>query len=110
MLHLQEFFRSLLNVLPDLVTVSWPIEKRPQEEHVKRSLEGPTRCCACYLEMTFFPKPGTDGRCSTIDCQGAYKNVGARMSIISAESLNDAYACLTRNSQGDGIGRQARLR
>src|SRR6202011_2170641 len=40
-LHLQEFIRSSLNVLPDLVTVSRSIEKRPQDEHVKRSLEEP---------------------------------------------------------------------
>src|SRR5258708_32287302 len=38
-LHLQEFIRSPLNVLPDLVTVSRSVEKRPQDEHVKRSLE-----------------------------------------------------------------------
>jgi hypothetical protein len=38
-LHLQEFIRGPLNVLPDLVTVSRSIEKRPQDEHVKRSLE-----------------------------------------------------------------------
>jgi hypothetical protein len=41
MLHLQEFIRSPLNVLSDLVTVSRSIEKRPQDEHVKRSLEEP---------------------------------------------------------------------
>src|SRR5580700_5166159 len=41
MLHLQEFIRSPLNVLPDLVTVRRSIEKRPQDEHVKRSLEEP---------------------------------------------------------------------
>jgi hypothetical protein len=40
-LHLQEFIRGPLNVLPDLVTVSRSIEKRPQDEHVKRSLEKP---------------------------------------------------------------------
>jgi hypothetical protein len=38
-LHLQEFVRGPLNMFPDLVTVSWPIEKGPQDEHVKRSLE-----------------------------------------------------------------------
>jgi hypothetical protein len=41
MLHLQEFIRGPLNVLPDLVTVSRSVEKRPQDEHVKRSLEEP---------------------------------------------------------------------
>ena len=40
-LHLQEFIRGPLNVLPDLVTVSRSVEKRPQDEHVKRSLEEP---------------------------------------------------------------------
>jgi hypothetical protein len=40
-LHLQEFIRGPLNVLPDLVTVSRSIEKGPQDEHVKRSLEEP---------------------------------------------------------------------
>src|SRR5258708_19175239 len=38
-LHLQEFIRGPLNVLPDLVPVSRSMEKRPQDEHVKRSLE-----------------------------------------------------------------------
>src|ERR1700730_12557209 len=40
-LHLQEIICSPLNVLPDVVTVSRSIEKRPQDEHVKRSLEEP---------------------------------------------------------------------
>jgi hypothetical protein len=40
-LHLQEFIRGPLNLLPDLVTVSRSIEKRSQDEHVKRSLEEP---------------------------------------------------------------------
>src|SRR5882672_5843517 len=40
-LHLQEFIRSPLNVLPDLVTMGRSIEKRPQDEHVERSLEEP---------------------------------------------------------------------
>ena len=40
-LHLQKFVRGPLNVLPDLVTVSRSMEKRPQDEHVKRSLEEP---------------------------------------------------------------------
>jgi hypothetical protein len=39
MLHLQEFIRGPLNVLADLVTVGRSVEKRPQDEHVKRSLE-----------------------------------------------------------------------
>jgi hypothetical protein len=38
-LDLQEFISGPLNVLPDLVTVI-SIEKGPQDEHVKRSLEG----------------------------------------------------------------------
>ena len=40
-LHLQEFIRGPLNVLPDLVTVSRSMEKGPQDEHVERSLEEP---------------------------------------------------------------------
>jgi len=40
-LHLQEFIRSPLDVLPDLMTVGRSIEKCPQDEHVKRSLEEP---------------------------------------------------------------------
>jgi hypothetical protein len=40
-LHVQEFISRPLNVLPDLVTVSRSIEKRPQDEHVQRSLEEP---------------------------------------------------------------------
>src|SRR5258708_16324881 len=38
-LHLQEFVRSPLNVLADLVTMSRSIKKRPQDEHVQGSLE-----------------------------------------------------------------------
>jgi hypothetical protein len=40
-LHLQKFIRGPLNMFPDLVTVSRPIEKGPQDEHVKRSLQEP---------------------------------------------------------------------
>ena len=39
MLHLQEFIRSPLNVLANLVTVSRSMEKRPQDKHVERSLQ-----------------------------------------------------------------------
>jgi len=39
MLHLQEFICSSLNVLPDLMAVSWSIKKRPQDEHVERALK-----------------------------------------------------------------------
>jgi hypothetical protein len=38
-LHLQEVMRSPLNVLADLMTMSRSIQKRPQDEHVKGSLE-----------------------------------------------------------------------
>ena len=41
MLHLQEFIRGPLNVLPDLVPMSRSTEERPQDEHVKRPLEEP---------------------------------------------------------------------
>jgi hypothetical protein len=40
-LHLQKLVCASLNVFSDLVAVSRPIEKRPQDEHVKRSLEEP---------------------------------------------------------------------
>jgi hypothetical protein len=40
-LHLQKFIRRPLNVLPDLVTMSRPIEKGSQDEHIERSLEEP---------------------------------------------------------------------
>src|SRR5580698_5958661 len=49
MLHLQEFIRGPLNMLPNLVTVSRSIEKGPQDEHVKRSLKkaNPLLCLLC---------------------------------------------------------------
>jgi hypothetical protein len=47
-LHLQEFIRGPLNVLPDLVAVSRSIEKGPQDERVKRSLEEPDPLL-CFL-------------------------------------------------------------
>jgi hypothetical protein len=37
--HLQEFIRGLLNVLPDLVAMSGSIQEGSQNEHVKRSLK-----------------------------------------------------------------------
>ncbi len=40
-LHLKEFIRAPLNVLPDLMTLSRSIEKGPQDEHVQRSVEEP---------------------------------------------------------------------
>jgi hypothetical protein len=38
-LHLQEVVRGPLNMLSDLMAVSGAIQKRPQDEHVKRALE-----------------------------------------------------------------------
>src|SRR5271170_105543 len=69
-LHLEEFIRSPLNVLPDLVTVSRSIEKGSQDAHVKRSLEEPDpllRFLGHRRQST--PDLGKDGRHSTIDCQ-----------------------------------------
>jgi hypothetical protein len=50
MLHLQEFIRRALNVLANLVTVGRPMEKRPQDEHVERSLQepDPLLCLLCH--------------------------------------------------------------
>src|SRR5579863_123592 len=79
-LHLQEFIRSPLNVLPNLVTVSRSIEKRSQDEHVKRSLEESDP----LLHLLFHRRHSTlnlsnDGRCSTIDCQRTKQSVDSRL-------------------------------
>ncbi|GGG66403.1 hypothetical protein GCM10011585_05310 [Edaphobacter dinghuensis] len=39
MLHLQKVIRGSLDMLPYLVTVCGPIQKRPQNKHVQRALE-----------------------------------------------------------------------
>jgi len=54
-LHLQEFTRGPLNALPDLVTVSRSIEKRFQNERVKRSLEEPDPLCTCFAIEDILP-------------------------------------------------------
>ena len=41
MLHLQEFVGGSLNMLADLMTMSRPVQERPQDEHVQGSLEKP---------------------------------------------------------------------
>ena len=69
-LHLQKFIRSLLNVLPDLVTVSSSIEKSPQDEHVQRSLEDPNPLL-CLL---------SHGRYSTLNLATI---VDTRLSIVN---------------------------
>jgi hypothetical protein len=38
-LHLKKIVGRSLNVLADLVTVSWPIERGSQYEHAKRALQ-----------------------------------------------------------------------
>jgi hypothetical protein len=76
-LHLQEFIRSPLNVLPDRVTVSGFIEKRSGDEHVKRSPGGaPPVAALVSLQKTLYPQSGSDGRHSTIDCQPTTQTVG----------------------------------
>jgi hypothetical protein len=40
-LHLEKFIRSPLDVLADLVAMRGPVEKRPQDKHVERSLQEP---------------------------------------------------------------------
>jgi len=75
-LHLQEFVRCPLNVLPDLVTVSWSVEKGPQDEHVKRSLEEPDPLlCLLRHRRHSTLNLGSDGRHSTIACQGTKQSV-----------------------------------
>src|SRR5882762_3554316 len=56
-LRLQKFIRGPLNVLPDLVTVSRSIEKRPQDEHVQSSLEKPNPLLRLFRHR----------RCSTLN-------------------------------------------
>src|SRR5258708_35757943 len=68
-LHLQEFIRSPLNVLSNLVTVSRPIEKRPQDEHVKRALKKPGALLFWIRHGRQSTSDGYDGRRPTIDCQ-----------------------------------------
>jgi hypothetical protein len=71
-LHLQEFIRSPLNVLPDLVTVSRSIEKRPQDEHVERSLEKtrpPLRLLSHRRHSTLVPALMVDTRLSVVNGQ-----------------------------------------
>jgi hypothetical protein len=38
-LHLQEFVGGSLNMLADLMTVSWTVKKGSQDEHVQSSLQ-----------------------------------------------------------------------
>jgi hypothetical protein len=73
-LHLQEFIRSPLNVLTDLVTVSRSIEKRPQDEHVKRSLEEPDPLLPLFHHR----------RHSTLDLAAI---VDIRLPIVNGESF-----------------------
>jgi hypothetical protein len=75
-LHLQEFIRSPLNVLPDRVTVSRSIEKRSQDEPVKRSLEEPDPLLRLFRYRRHSTLNLSDGRHSTIDCQPTKQTVG----------------------------------
>jgi hypothetical protein len=71
-LHLQEVVGGPLNVLADLVTMSWPVKKRSQDEHVERALEktrAPLLCLFRHRRQSTL-NLGGDGRRSTIACQG----------------------------------------
>jgi hypothetical protein len=70
MLHLQKVVGGALNVLADLMTMSRSIEKRPQDEHVKRSLEEPDPLLYLFRH----------GRHSTFNLETM---VGIRLSIVN---------------------------
>ena len=55
MLHLQKIIRGPLNVLADLVAVRRTMDKRAQDEHVKRALKKAMRCCVSFSWKTFDP-------------------------------------------------------
>jgi hypothetical protein len=63
MLHLQEVVRGPLDGLPDLMAMSRPVQKRPQDEHVKRSLQksGPR------LRLFFHGRQSTLNLASIVD-------------------------------------------
>ena len=72
-LRLQKFIRGSLNVLPDLVTVSRPIEEGSQDEHVERSLEEPNPLLRLFRHR----------RCSTLNLA---MMVDIRLSIVKGRS------------------------
>src|SRR5580704_17584321 len=81
-LRLEEFIRAPLNVLPDLVTVSRSKEKRPQDEHVKRSLEEPDpllRLLGHRRHSTLNLARMVDTRLSIVN--GTKQGVDSRMTI-----------------------------
>jgi hypothetical protein len=83
-LHLQEFIRSPLNVFPDLVAVSRSVEKRPQDEHVERSLEDPDpllRLLRHRRHSTLNPATMVDIRLSV-----QHKEVTATRGLFSGDS------------------------
>ena len=59
MLHLQKIVRGPLNVFADLVAMSGPIKKRPQDEHVQRALKKVARCCVCFAIEDIRPSMAT---------------------------------------------------
>jgi hypothetical protein len=77
-LHLQEFIRSPLNVLPDLVTVSRSIEKRPQDQHVKRSLEDPDP----WLRLLRHRRHSTLNLATMVDIRLSFVNGRSRVWIL----------------------------
>src|SRR5882724_4637592 len=72
-LRLQKFIRRSLNVFPDLVSMSRSIEKRPQDEHVQRSLEEPSPLLRLFRHR----------RCSTLNLP---MMVDIRLSIVKGGS------------------------
>jgi hypothetical protein len=49
-LHLEKVVGGSLNVLADVMTVSWPVKQGTQDQHVKSALQqvGFLRCRLCH--------------------------------------------------------------
>src|SRR5258708_31710291 len=77
-LHLQEFIRGPLNVLPNLVTVGRSIEKRPQDEHVQRSLEDP----GPLLRLLCHRRHSTLNLATMVDARLSIVNVRSKVWIL----------------------------
>lgn len=95
MLHLQEFICSSLNVLPDLMAVSWSIKKRPQDEHVERALKNSHSLLGLFRHR----------RHSTLDLA---KMVGIRLSIVkelSGRCTTNAARVISTNRSPNKLSR-----
>jgi hypothetical protein len=76
MLHLQKIVWGPLNVLANLMPVSRPIKKRSQDKHVQRALQQISLLlCLFLVTEDVRPSMGSDGRHSTIHCQGCKSGV-----------------------------------